>query len=218
MIDNTYVTSVNVTSIIVELFGDGVSVANATLNAANNWSYSFTNLTVFNGNDRIKYTIREINVTGYISVVTNSTLYNWTITNTELVNITVVKVWTDNEDQDGIRPNNVTVSLFADDSLVGEINLNETNNWTHTFEDLIKFRADGSLVEYRVNETEVRNYTAIITRDNNNFLINNTHNVELVNVTVVKVWTDNGNQDGVRPANVTVLLFADDVIIGLILL
>ena len=174
-------------------------------------TYSFTNLTVFNGTERIKYTIREINVTGYISVVTNSTLYNWTITNTELVNITVVKVWTDNEDQDGIRPRNVTVMLFADDSQVGEIILNETNNWTHTFEDLIKFRADGSLVEYRVNENEVRNYTAIITRDNNNFLINNTHIVELVNVTVVKVWTDNDNQDGVRPANVTVLLFADDV-------
>ena len=226
VIDNTYVTSVNVTKIwndgnnadntrpeyiTVELFGDGVSVANATLNAANNWTYSFTNLTVFNGTERIKYTIREINVTGYISVVTNSTLYNWTITNTELVNITVVKVWTDNEDQDGIRPRNVTVMLFADDSQVGEIILNETNNWTHTFEDLIKFRADGSLVEYRVNENEVRNYTAIITRDNNNFLINNTHIVELVNVTVVKVWTDNDNQDGVRPANVTVLLFADDV-------
>ena len=186
----------------------GVSVANATLNANNNWYYSFTNLTVFNGTNRIKYTIREINVTGYVTVVTNSTLYNWTITNTELVNITVVKVWTDNDDQDGVRPRNVTVRLFADDSQVGEITLNDTNNWTHTFEDLIKFRVDGSLVEYRVNEDVVLNYTAIITRDNNNFLINNTHDVELVNVTVVKVWTDNGNQDGFRPANVTVLLYA----------
>ena len=226
MIVNTLVTDLNVTkiwndgnnadntrpaNITVELLADGVSFANATLNADNNWYYSFTNLAVFNGDDRINYTISEINVAGYVSVVTNSTLYNWTITNTELVNITIIKVWTDNDNQDGVRPVNVTVMLFADEEQVGEtITLNENNNWNYTFKDLIKFRVDGNLVEYRVNETPVRNYTAIITRDNNNFLINNTHEVELVNVTVVKVWTDNDNQDGVRPASVNVLLYADD--------
>ena len=83
-------------------------------------------------------------------------------------------------------------------------------NWTHTFVGLPKF-SNGNEIVYRVNETEVRNYTAVIISDGNgNWTINNTHIVELVNVTVVKVWTDNGNQDGVRPANVTVLLYAGE--------
>ena len=69
--------------------------------------------------------------------------------------------------------------------------------------------SNGTVIVYRVNETEVDNYTAVIISDGaGNWTINNTHVIELVNVTVVKVWTDNGNQDGVRPANVTVLLYA----------
>ena len=221
VIENTLVTSVNVTKvwndgnnalntrpayISVELFGDNVKVASATLNANNNWYWSFPNLKVFNGNNRIKYTISEITVPGYETVVTNSTPYNWTVTNTELVNLTVKKVWNDKKNQDGVRPINVTVKLFADLKNVGETTLNSTNNWTYTFENLHKFSDNGKLIIYTVNETEVVNYTAIITRDNNDFLINNTHVTELVNVTVKKVWVDNGNKDGVRPVYVVVHL------------
>ena len=53
----------------------------------------------------------------------------------ELVNVTVVKVWTDNDNQDGVRPANVTVLLFADDVNIFRIVLNDANNWTHTFVD-----------------------------------------------------------------------------------
>jgi uncharacterized repeat protein (TIGR01451 family)/fimbrial isopeptide formation D2 family protein len=70
---------------------------------------------------------------------------------------------------------------------------------------------NGTLIAYDVNETVVANYTVDITRNNVSFVINNTHVIELINVTVVKVWNDGNNISGKRPANVTVVLFADGV-------
>ena len=68
--------------------------------------------------------------------------------------------------------------------------MNDANNWTHTFVDLPKY-SNGTAIVYLVNETAVENYTAVIISDGNgNWTINNTHVPELVNVTVVKVWTD----------------------------
>ena len=65
------------------------------------------------------------------------------------------------------------------------------------------------MIGYSVNETEVINYTVEITGDNVSFIINNTHVIELINVTVIKVWNDGNNISGKRPDNVTVVLFAD---------
>jgi uncharacterized repeat protein (TIGR01451 family)/fimbrial isopeptide formation D2 family protein len=157
----------------------------------------------------IKYTIGEFYVTKYRTVVTNSTAYNWTIINTELVNITVTKVWTDNDNQDGVRPKNITVTLYDDGVEVNNVTLDESNNWTHMFKNLDMFNADGTLINYTVTENDVANYTVNITRNNVSFVINNTHVIELINVTVVKVWNDNNDSSGKRPASVTVILLAD---------
>ncbi|MBR3113036.1 MAG: Cna B-type domain-containing protein, partial [Methanobrevibacter sp.] len=125
-----------------------------------------------------------------------------------LKNITVKKVWDDNNNQDGVRPLNVTVVLLADTVEYKRTVLNESNNWTFTFTNL-PVRRDGKNITYDIEEIEVENYTVIITRDNYYFVINNTHETELVNVTVLKVWDDNDNQDGFRPPSVNILLFAN---------
>ena len=99
--------------------------------------------------------------------------------------------------------------MFADDVNILNVTLSDSNNWTHTFVGLDKFRDNGTEIVYRVNETEVINYTVNITGDNDGFIINNTHEINLINVTVVKVWNDGNNVSGKRPANVTVVLLAD---------
>ena len=96
---------------------------------------------------------------------------------------------------------------------VSNITLNDANNWTHTFVDLPKY-SNGTAIVYRVNETEVINYTVNITGDNDSFVINNTHEIQLINLTVVKVWNDGNNVSGKRPANVTVVLLSDGEIVG----
>uniref|UniRef100_UPI00386342BD Cna B-type domain-containing protein n=1 Tax=Methanobrevibacter sp. TaxID=66852 RepID=UPI00386342BD len=142
---------------------------------------------------------------------------NATVEVLPLKNVTVKKVWTDNNNQDGVRPLNVTVWLSADNINIINATLNATNNWTYTFNNL-PVRRNGKEIEYNISEVKVEDYNVTVTRynDNNfviNFVINNTHTIQLVNVTVVKVWTDNNNQDGVRPVNVTVQLMKNNTVI-----
>ena len=61
-----------------------------------------------------------------------------TLTNSykpEETSVSVQKVWNDDGNRDGIRPESITVKLYAEAEgvakhLVGEAVLNEANNWT----------------------------------------------------------------------------------------
>ena len=76
------------------------------------------------------------------------------------VNRTVEKVWDDNENIKGRRPESVTIQLTADgettyeDEELEKVILSELNNWTYTFEDLPKYTSEGTEIKYNVIETE----------------------------------------------------------------
>ena len=142
---------------------------------------------------------------------TNNNATNTTKTGDEVTNLTVIKVWDDNNNQDGVRPVNVTVELFADGVKINETVLNEGNGWKFTFTDL-PVKNNGQVINYTVNETAIANYTAVITNETAyNWTVINNHTPLVTEVNVTKVWDDNNNQDDVRPVNVTVELFADGV-------
>ena len=76
-------------------------------------------------------------------------------------NKTVEKVWNDNDDKKGNRPNSIKIQLTANgqENLNGakleETILSEENAWTHTFADLPKYDSLGNKIEYSVKESEV---------------------------------------------------------------
>ena len=145
---------------------------------------------------------------------TNNNATNTTKTGDEVTNLTVIKVWDDNNNQDDVRPVNVTVELFADGVKINETVLNEGNSWKCTFPELPVYN-NGKVINYTVNETPVANYTVNITVNaDGTFVINNTHIPEVTELNVTKVWNDENNQDGVRPVNVTVYLFANGNLIN----
>ena len=78
------------------------------------------------------------------------------------------------------------------------------NAWTYTFTDLPRYDA-GEEIVYTVTENGVPGYTAAI----NGYSITNTHTPATVDVTGNKVWLDNEDQDGLRPAAVTIRLLAN---------
>ena len=161
---------------------------------SNNWTFTFYNLDKYFNGSAIVYRINETEVVNYTTVIVNDG-YNWNVTNTHiigLINITVIKVWGDNDNQDGFRPDDITVYLYGDGNPVNSTVLSEDNGWNCTFYDL-PARLNGKLIRYTVNESEVVNYTVLITGDNGNFIINNTHITELVNVTVKKIWIEKNN-------------------------
>lgn len=76
--------------------------------------------------------------------------------------LTVNKIWEDENDKDKIRPNELYVSLFAGEEFQGVKVLNEGNGWTKTFTNLEKMK-DGKEIEYTVVEGNVEGYKPGIT-------------------------------------------------------
>ena len=110
-------------------------------------------------------------------------------TETEFIkDITVEKVWDDNEDIKGRRPDSVTVQLTADgntiynDQELEKVVLSDENNWTYTFQDLPKYTEQGQEISYSVLETET-NPGDLEYYENANIEVFNTDTTATVRVT-----------------------------------
>lgn len=78
--------------------------------------------------------------------------------------ISVTKVWDDKDDYLKIRPKSVTIDLYANNVKVDSIELNESNGWTYTFENLDKYQ-NGELIQYTVREVGISGYFVEISGD-----------------------------------------------------
>ena len=72
-------------SVKVKLIADGTEKQEATLSAATNWKHEFDNLPKYAETDghKIVYTIKEVSIDGYKSVISGSAEDGFTITNTK---------------------------------------------------------------------------------------------------------------------------------------
>lgn len=199
-------------TITVHLLANGEEVQAATLSGeGDTWSHSFTDLPVYKNGQKLVYTVTEDTVANYSTVIEGST-----ITNTYKpgkTSVTVTKKWADAENQDGLRPKSIKVQLYANDQKSGkEVELSADNDWTYTFSDLDEKKA-GQAVQYTVKEAEVpEGYTQTVEATNpGQVVISNTHTPSKTKVQVTKKWDDANNQDGLRPATITVKLYKDGV-------
>lgn len=132
----------------------------------------------------------------------------------QYVSVNVRAVWDDQNDQDGIRPENVDLTLLDEDGRPAGngISLTSDVEWQGMFLELDKFR-DGSELKYFINEGSfeaVDGYKAVVTGDMaGGFVVTFTHTPENVTVSGRKVWDDNDNEKGRRPESITANLFAD---------
>ena len=187
-------------SIIVRLIADGEEIAYKEVTETDQWSYSFTGLDEYANGSKISYTITEDAVSGYTTVIDG---YN--ITNThvpEKISISGTKTWDDNGDQDGLRPDSITVRLIANGEEIAYKEVTQADNWSYSFTDLDKC-ANGEEIDYVIKEDTVEGYTNDVT----NYNITNTHQVEKITFKATKVWDDNNNQDGLRPNEIIVSLY-----------
>lgn len=198
-------------SITVALLANGTPTnKTVTLTAANNWTQTITGLPEKADGEYITYTWTEVNVPeGYSLTGTSKNETVTTLTNThtpELTSITGTKTWKDADNQDGKRPESITVNLFADGTKLKsqKVSANADGNWTYSFTDLPKY-ANGQEITYTVTEDAVDGYTT--ESDGYNFI--NTHQPETTEITVTKTWNDANNQDGKRPESITVILLAN---------
>ncbi len=150
------------------------------------------------------------NATGTITTTASTaTVKNKYEFKMEYVDLTVKKVWNDNNNQDGIRPAEVTVELLADSVHQAYYTLNEGNNWTAKTGDLPKTK-DGYAISYTWKELSVKDYTSGSKTEGTTTTFTNTHAPILTDLTVKKVWEDEDNKAGKRPLSLTVTLSNGD--------
>ena len=194
-------------SITVRLFADGTEVTRKIVTANDNWSWSFTGLDKYNSGTEIVYTISEDTVADYTTVVDG---YNITNTHTpEKISISGSKTWDDADNQDGKRPESITVRLFADGTEVISKTVTANDNWSWSFTDLDKYNS-GTEIVYTISEDTVADYTTVV----DGYNITNTHTPEKTTITGSKTWDDASNQDGKRPSSITVRLLADGRVVS----
>ncbi len=223
-----------------QLLADGQTVGTATLSdrqgnasgtaatgqtGSREWIYIWSNLPQMAGGQDIIYSVEERNVpTDYQSDVEGENAngeWVFTITNTLQREITVTKVWEDEDDADGLRPRSITVQLFANDEACGNpvtlqaAGQNDANgttkaannrDWTYTWQ--VPVYLNGREIEYTVQETDVpKGYTAQVTGEaESGFTITNIHEPDTAEITVTKVWEDEDDADELRPESIQVNL------------
>ena len=182
-----------------------------TLNETNDWMDMFDGLDIYENNERIVYTVKETDdLDGYESTVSlNPETHTFTVTNThtpETVDISGSKTWNDGDNQDGIRPDSITIRLWADDVEIASKIVKEGANgdWTWSFENLPKYK-NGQEIRYTITEDAVEGYVAKV--DDNSYNVTNTHIPATVDINVAKSWNDDGDRDGKRPDSVEIQLY-----------
>ena len=175
---------------------------------ANTWVASFTNLPQYEAGKEITYSIKEVDVpAGYESSVTGQVVTN--THNPDTVILSGTKVWKDNNNQDGKRTTSVKVQILNGEKVVQEIEVSEATGWKFESKALPKYE-NGQEIKYTVKETAMTEYKATITTDKDGkYTITNEHTPEKTAVKGHKIWKDEENKDGIRPASITVKLLAD---------
>lgn len=198
------------------------------------WYASFNDLAMVDANSNpYTYRVEEVCPYGYeqkreeILDEDTGELIGFYFKNTlsERINIPVRKVWVDNNDHFGWRPDSITVELYANGESTGKTltlgpnalqNLwnfvtGSANGWSGTFTNIPKYDQNGALIEYSVVETPVPDhYEAGYGQDaDGTFVITNSAGGDLI---VSKRVTGEG-EDGSAQFHFTVQV-SDDTLSG----
>ena len=207
-------------AVAVKLLADGTETSRVlVLHEGNNWTGSFKDLDKKREGQEIRYTVEENHsavVTGtdgpgtYAVSVSGDAKKGFTITNIhtpERIPVEGSKTWEDNDDQDGVRPQRITIRLKADGTEVDSAVITKEDDWKWKFENLPKCK-DGRQIDYTITEDSIKDYTSEV----DGFDVTNIHTPDKTQITVTKVWNDAGDQDGIRPDAVAVKLLADGTV------
>ncbi|WP_314795310.1 Cna B-type domain-containing protein, partial [Eggerthia catenaformis] len=197
--------------VIVKLLADGKDTKKtARLDKASQWKAEFKDLPRRDKNDghEIVYSIEEVKIDGYESKITGTVETGFTITNTEKKEKTSVsgkKIWKDENNQDGIRPKEIEVVLYANGHAIQNQTVEPDNegNWNYKFDDLDKYDSAGNLIHYTVEEDPVTGYKAIY----DGFNITNEHKPETINISGSKKWIDDNDKEKKRPDEIKIGLY-----------
>ncbi len=189
----------------------------------NTWTYTFT-LPKYDANgNEIEYAADEEdsrnmfyskeNVTG--DMESGYTITNRFVVPDDKVELTVNKVWQDNETQTQRRPEVITINIIGENNkVVQSYDLKVKEETSHTFTDLPKYNSLGNEINYTVEEQEkniddLKFYTNSVSGDmTSGYTITNTFTRPEYTVDIIanKVWNDNEEQSSRRPESIILVV------------
>ena len=208
----------------VQLYANGSPVGSPVMLEADTLSYTWENLYRYDRGEEILYTVDEVCVPeGYQREVQGNT-----VTNRYILHVfegEVCKFWDDGGDQDGLRPQTITLHLYAEGIQVSSLELTAENGWSGTFGSLPVYVRDAERmgwpipvdaenpareIRYTLAEEEVPGYTFEYEQTPGGFMVTNTHEPACIQIPVKKIWDDSANEYEYRPEAITVRLLAND--------
>ncbi|MBR2054514.1 MAG: Cna B-type domain-containing protein, partial [Clostridia bacterium] len=203
------IAHVNSKELDIHLYRSVNGGAKEEVEIAETWymdDYTFSNLPIYDNNgNKYTYTVSEDKVYGY-----GTTQSGFDFTNTfgdiPKFDVKITKIWDDGDDADGLRPDEISVQIYANNEPYGTPHiLTSGNNWSYELQ-LPSEDVDG-LIQYALQEMDTEGYETAIEGDpENGYVIRNTRIPEKTTVTVNKVWEDDDNRAGTRPQSIILIL------------
>lgn len=148
-------------SLTVALQANGTEIDSVTLNEANDWTASISDLPATVQGEEVTYTWVEPDVEEYTLTSSETVDEVTTLTNTHepgVLDLTIRKAWYDNDNAAGERPTRLTVYLYANGQPLERIVLTANTGWTATVTGLPRYDDDGNEINYVWRETAINGY------------------------------------------------------------
>ena len=136
---------------------DGKPLQPTWVKSGNTWTYTYTHLPQANAQgESYTYRVEEepIVLEGSDQYTVTQNGMNLTNTLTGTVNLQVEKLWQDNDNALGLRPDEIIVELCVNGSPdpTRTLTLTAANDWKGSFDGLAKYDSNGALIRYSVRE------------------------------------------------------------------
>lgn len=200
------VTSGRTASITYQLYVNGVASGSAqTLDASNNWQYTYEDLPARANGIEIIYSVVETSVPSGYQVSYVNVGDERRIINTSTTSRTITKVWNDNNNADGLRPDHVWIQLLQNGSPYSvPSNLSATNNWTFVWGVLPKYDADGNEYVYSIEEDTTGNvgtfYAQTYSSNGSTLTVTNTQDQANIDIEINKSWNSGEGEEALLDA------------------
>ena len=221
----------------VKLYDEPLTFSSSDTGAGSAWTKKITGLPNMENGQKVTYIldvdddeVARLNEIGYTLTIEGTIIEMYY--KTAVADLEAYITWDDAENNDGYRPENVTATLYKNGVPTDvKVDLNETNGWRYVFENLdVKYSKRGQVgmpvvysvkvdvpaeyeVTYKPEDTVLTEFDKTTGTGYVPLNITLSHLGDVRTVPVTVNWNDNNNADGKRPADITVQLLADGVIL-----
>ena len=172
--------------ITVHLYRNGQLYQTRKVSAKDGWKVVFTDLDKYEDDKEIIYTVVEEKVEGYTGKVSGNAKDGFVLTNTrkpqtppEKTEVAVEKIWEDQNNKEGKRPEEITVHLYKNGQLFQTKKISGKDGWKVVFNDLDKYE-DGKEILYTIKEEKLEGYTGEVSGNaKDGFVLTNTRKPEI---------------------------------------